>query len=137
MHQPGDDVLAGVVLHPPPALLIVQLSPDLSSHGQRPVGIVEDTPALLVHVQHPDGAQRPRVGQLPAALREKGRAVQLHGKAGLRLLTGEHPGLKNRQVAVQIIELLGHVVSPLCTEDELPQKANGLPRQCAHWLAMT
>ena len=103
-------MLAGVVLHPAVALLAVQAAGVALPHRQGLVRIVEDALLLLLHVPHPGRAQAAGVRRLAAALREKGRAVQLHDPAlPLGAAVGHH-GVKVKEMAVQIIEFLCHVI---------------------------
>ena len=115
--EAGDDVLAGVVLHPAIALLPVHSAGKALPHGQGPVGIVEDAPLLFVHVQHPRLPDGAGVGRLAAALGEEGGPVQGDRPAALLLLAGRSPRRQMPQMAVDVIEL--SVIRPphsLCTQ---------------------
>ena len=115
--ESGEDVLARVVLHPSEALLRVHDALHRLPDGQRRVGMVADLPSPLVHVQHARAAEGPGVGELPAALREKGRAVQHDAVPRLLFAAVEHDGVKAEEVAVLIVELFGHGVFSFCVID--------------------
>ena len=96
-------------LHPAKPLLGVHGAGKALPQGQGPVGVVEDAPLLFVHVQHPGGADAAGVGRLAAPLEEEGRAIQGDGIAALRLLAAGHSRLEGEEMAVDVIELFGHL----------------------------
>ena len=109
----GEDVLAGVVLHPAQALFGVD-PPDHFRPGlDRAVGAVQDAPLALVHVRHARLAEDPGVGALPAALGEEGRAVELDQEALFVRLAGEHLRAEGEELRVFVIQpFRRHITAP-------------------------
>ena len=102
MHEAGDYVLAGVILHAAQALLAVNAA---GMVPQRDGGgcVVYDLSAALLHVGHRDAANDAGVGELTAALGEEGGAVKDDAVAALKLAAFQHLGLKFKHVAVKIV----------------------------------
>ena len=92
MHEAGDYVLAGVILHAAQALLTVNAAgmvPQRGGGGR----IVYDLAAALLHVGHGDAADDAGVGG----------AVKDDAPAALKLAAFQHLGLKFKHVAVKIV----------------------------------
>ena len=71
VHDAGNDMLAGVLLHFGETLFIVDRAIHFCVGLKLPIGVVDDYVAFFLDVQHLHAAQNSGVGILAAALREE------------------------------------------------------------------
>ena len=87
--EPGQYVLAGVLLGMVEAAVKVELHRVFASGRERPVGNMIHLAVLLERVEYHGFARRAAIGGLAAALREYYRAVEQYDKAFIRFFAGE------------------------------------------------
>ena len=103
MDKTGDDMLAGMLLHPGKALLPVKNAFYLRADLQGLPGVVPDFSIFLMCIEDLHVAQISRISGLSAAFRKKCGLVERHLPVILFLLTGSHHRRKCGQMAVFII----------------------------------
>ena len=103
MDKTGDDMLAGMLLHPGKAFFPVQDAFYLRADFQGLSGVMPDFSIFLMGIEHFDFTQIPGIPGLSAAFREKCGLVERHLPAILFLLTGSHHRRKCGQMAVFVI----------------------------------
>ena len=101
--EAGDNMLAGMLLHPGKAFLPVKDAFYFRTDFQGLSGIVPDFAVFFMGVEYFHVAQISGIPGLSAALREKCGLVQRHPPVILFLLAGSHHGWKFGQVAVCVI----------------------------------
>ena len=111
VRRAGEDVFAGMVLHPAQPLFPVKLSGHLGAGFKRAVAVVENRPVLFVHVGYRNRPKDTGIRRLSAALREEGCFIQNHFPAVFVLRAAQHGCRKLKLVAVDIIESCCHVSS--------------------------
>ena len=109
MHETGQNMFAGVLLHIVKALFPVHRAGYLFAYGKR--GRQEMRQGIVLangHMQYGEGAKRTAVGALTAFFGEKSGAVQNNGKAVIYGDAGQHCGFKLGNMGICVIYFFGH-----------------------------
>ena len=109
VHDAGNDMLAGVLLHFGETLFIVDRAIHFCVGLKFSIGVVDDQVTFFLDIQHLHAAQNAGVGILAAALREKGGAVQHREPALFVGLAVQHMAGKFKAEGFVFVDTLGRL----------------------------
>ena len=107
VHQAGNNMLTGMILHPAKTLLGIQPAGNVLPDRGQFVQIVQDHAVLFMHIQYTGIPDPAGIGRLSAAFREKSRSVQDNSAAAvLQGYALQHIRREREEMTVNVIKFL-------------------------------